>query len=175
MGQIELPYEKLKREMINEIQKHEWVDLATSEGNFVTTRRMRLVSSGLTLWCFTDVNSRKVTQILANPNVAANVGFVQIEGEAKVKGHPLDEENADFIKTYRETQPKNYETSTTGQISRRRPNARVIEISPRRIALWKTSLFEPEPAPGLYILMVEKKKAYRITDLAFKESPAYTE
>ena len=79
MSQIEVPYEEAKQQIIDEIQKNAKGYLATSEGDLVTVRRMGLISSGLTIWCITTDNSRKVKQIIANPNVAIAAGdFLQI-------------------------------------------------------------------------------------------------
>jgi uncharacterized pyridoxamine 5'-phosphate oxidase family protein len=109
MSQIELSYEDLKQEMIKEIQKHELVFLATSERELVTNRMVRLVSKGLSFFFLTNVNSRKYKQIMTNPNVAIAAGGLQIEGVASLKGHPQDEENAEFIKAFRESRPEAYE------------------------------------------------------------------
>jgi len=112
MSQIELSYEDMKQEMIKEIQKHPHGYLATSEGEFVTVRRMGLVSDGLTIWCLTSEQTRKYKQIMANPNVAIAAGdYLQIEGVASLKGHPRDEENSVFIKAFREQLPDRYERS----------------------------------------------------------------
>ena len=104
MSQIELSYEEMKQKVIKDIQKHPRLYLATSEGEFVTVRRMGFVSDGLKIWFVTDLESRKYKQIMANPKVAIAGGDdLQIEGVASLKGHPFDE--PEFIKAYKETQP----------------------------------------------------------------------
>ena len=46
MSQIELPYEDLRQNMLEEIKKYHLGFLATSEGDFVTVRQMRLIING---------------------------------------------------------------------------------------------------------------------------------
>ena len=143
MSQIELSYEDLKQEMIREIKKHEFGFLATSDGDFVTVREIRCVPSGLTIYCFTNRNSRKYKQIITNPNVAIAYGNhrvpnrgLQMEGVVSLKGHPLDEENIIFLKAYQETQPEAYERSMRRHFVRTRPDLRVIEVVPRKISMF---------------------------------------
>lgn len=70
MSQIELSYEDTKQKMIEEIQKHTRMYLATSEGEFVTVRRMGPIPDGLTIRFLTDINSRKYKHIMHNSQVA---------------------------------------------------------------------------------------------------------
>ena len=122
------------QEMIQEIQKHKLVVLATSDGESVTARTVLRISDGLNLFCFTGNYTRKYKQMMANPNVAIAAGNLQIEGGASLKGHPLDEENTAFIKAYKKTRPDAYERSS--RVHFHRKNVRVIEIAPQRIALY---------------------------------------
>ena len=177
MSQIELSYEDAKQEMIREIQKHQFGVLATSEGEFVTAREIRCVPNGLTIHCFTNRNSRKYKQIMANPNVAIAYGNhwipcrgLQIEGVASLKGHPLDEENAVFIKAYQETQPDAYERSSQRHFVRTRPDIRVIEVVPRKITL----CVQGDTASESYTVILDtvKEEANRV--MTYK-APAYNE
>ena len=173
MSQIELSYEDLKQEMIKEIQKHEFGYLATSEGDFVRVGKMRLVSDGLTLWCFTDRRTRKYKQIMANPIVGIADGNLQIEGVASLRGHPLDEENAAFIKAYKETQPDNYERSMHVRKNLQRPDMRVIEVALKRIALYTPGANIAQS--HFDILNTVKEEAHRVKPLDLSEAPAYME
>jgi general stress protein 26 len=166
MTQIELSYEDLKQEMIKEIRKYEFGFLATSEGVHVTVREIRCIPSGLTIYCFTDQRSRKWKQIMANPNVA--IAFcnhrvpkrgLQIEGVASLKGQPLDKENINFIKAYKETQPEAYERSSKRHFIGL-PNLRVIEIVPRIVAFSVQGSTASETY--IEILDVAKGEAYRV-------------
>ena len=182
MRQIDLPYEELEEDFIKELSKlgsegvYQRGILATSEGDYVTARRMRFVSNGLTLYCWTARNTRKHKQIVANPNVAAVAGFVQIDGVASVKGHPKDE--PDFLKIYKETQPDNHKRSISNwdQI-----DYVLIEIIPRRIALFKyADLASGRTESGVDILNVVKGEAHSIFGLDracadHSDAPAYSE
>ena len=94
-------YEKMEQEMIKELAKlgsagiSQRGVLSTSENNHVTSRRMRFIPDGLKLYGWTTKHTRKHKQILANPNVAVVVGFIQIDGVASLKKHPMDE--PDFL------------------------------------------------------------------------------
>ena len=174
MSQIELSYEDLKQEMIKEIEKRQLKILATSEGDFVTAREVRFISDGLTMFCFTDHRSRKYEQIKANPNVAIAVGNLSIEGVASLKGRPLNEENAKYLETFREKQPDWCEHwSQAGHFQN--PNMRVIDVTPKRIAMYKTRAFDKVPESYLAILNVVKEEAYRLKPSDFPEAPAYRE
>jgi len=181
MSQIELSYEDLKQEMIKEIQKYEFGFLATSEGEYVTAREIRCVPNGLTIYCITDRRSRKYKQIMANPNVAIAYGNhrvpfrgLQIEGVASLKGQPIDEENAEFIKAYQEKQPDAYERSSRRHFQGR-PNLSVIEVVPRRITL----SVQGDTASETYfdILDTVKEEANRVmVNIGDNiEAPAYRE
>jgi general stress protein 26 len=124
--------------VIKEIQKYQDMVLATSEGESVTARTVACISDGLTVYFTTTPGSRKYSQIAANPNVALAAGNLQIEGIASVKGHPLAEGNAAFIEVLRETRPELYEGMS--QMHFKIPNYQLIEVAPRRIALYRMSL-----------------------------------
>jgi general stress protein 26 len=173
MSQIEVPYDELKQEIIEELKNREWCYLATSKEDNVRVSYMRIVSNGLTVWCYTDHRSRKYKQIMANQKVGIADKNLQIEGIATLKGHPLDEENADYIKSYRENQPENYERTSKRQFQRSRPEFRVIEVQPSRISLIKLGATAQENM--VFILDIAKKKAYRFEGNTNFESPAYQE
>jgi general stress protein 26 len=184
MRQVEIPYEELKQEFIKELSKlgseglYQRGILATSKGDHVTARRMRLISDGLTIYCYADLGTRKCKQIMANPNVAVVAGFVQIEGVASLKGHPFDE--PEFIRAYKESQPEFYEKWSARQPPKHKRNLVVIEVVPKRIALSKYADPASGIEEGLYVLNVEKGKAHRIVDFMSLESgpldaPAYRE
>ena len=159
-----ISYEKLEQEMIKEISKlgAEGIAqrgvLATSENNHVTSRRMRFIPDGLKLYGWTTLHSRKHKQILANPNVSICVGFVQIDGTASMKKHPMDEPN--FLKLYKALLPEAYERSVSNW---READQEVIEVIPKRIALY--NIQGDEHGPYLDVLNVVKREAYRFYEL----------
>lgn len=164
MSVLEIPFEEMKTSMIQEIRKHEWGYLATSDGDKIRVGKMRLVSDGLRLWCFTLDKTRKFKQMLVKPNVAIADGNLQVEGIATLKGHPYDEENADFLRVYKETQPVNFERTSRGGF--KRPNSRIIEIKPERIAVYGASnkmlaqMAEAHPESNSEELLVEATENY---------------
>jgi nitroimidazol reductase NimA-like FMN-containing flavoprotein (pyridoxamine 5'-phosphate oxidase superfamily) len=190
LSQIELSYDDLKQKMITEFQKHDHGILATSDGGYVTARKVRLVYNGLTFFCFTDRRSRKYQQMKANPNVAITADNIQIEGAATLKGHPLDEENAVFLRAYKKMRPEAYERSSRRHFPNR-PEGRVVEITPKRVMLW--SLTESDVARNVQasvqseeamrkdlakenymeILDVAKGEAHRVMVSSLTQAPAY--
>lgn len=179
MSQVELSYEEAKQKMIEEIKKHHRMYLATSEGDFVTVRRMGPVPDGLTIWFLTDVNSRKYKHLIMNSNVALAAGDdLQIEGVASLKGHPLDDENSDYIKVFKENRPEMYERSSRPGRILQRPGSRLIEVTPRRIALgvWTANWdLEPDFEPYMIILNTDKEEAHKIKSMELAKAPAYEE
>ena len=168
MSQVELPYEDTKESVINSLQKQSLGVLATSKEDIVRAGMMRIISQGLKVYCFTDMNSRKYNQIQTNPNVAIVAKNIQIEGKAILKGNPADE--ASFLEAYKESQPDNYASSLEkGHFDR--SNFRVIEINPSRIALYKGIDVEAGTLSHIDVLNLQKKQAHRITWLTSGKEP----
>ena len=174
MSQVELSYDDLKQEMIDVIEKRHLKIIATSKEDFVTAREVRFISDGLSMFFFTDHRSRKYEQIKVNPNVAIAVGNLSIDGVASVKGHVKDEGNEKYLEIFREKQPDYFKHWTkVGYFED--PNMRVIEVTPRRISMYKSRLFDNVPEPYLAILNIEKKSAYRLKLSDYPEASAYRE
>jgi general stress protein 26 len=183
LRQVKISYEKRKQEIIDEFKKlgtegfYERAILSTSENNLVTARKMRFVPKGLNLYCYTDRNTRKLTQIIANPNVAIVIGYIQIEGIASVKGHPFD--NIEFIQAYKDSQPEFYEQWRVGQPPREERDLVLIEVVPNRIAEYRFADIEQgRLESGIEILNVVKKEAYRIIEVTdpkegYSNAPEY--
>jgi len=182
---IDYPYDKLEAEFIEEFKKlgskgfYERAVLSTSLNDVVTARRMRFVPDGLTLYCYTDQYTRKYEQILGNPNVAVVIGYIQVEGTAKIAGNPLEKENVDFIRAFKEN---NLEFAENYMKHFERPDRSIqlIKIDPKRIALFKYGDPESGIERGLYVLDVPNKKAHRFLgfydiDKDHKDAPAYVQ
>lgn len=134
---MEIDFKTLETEVIELLDKNKiWV-LATSSNDRVTARSISIVNEGLRIYFQTDKNFIKYKQIVKNPNVALCYGNVQIEGTAKIKGHPLDEVNQRFVELYR----KCHEGSFLRYSHLK--NQVVIEIEPKLITLWKYIDSEP--------------------------------
>ena len=180
LRQVVNSYEELEREMIKELNKlgaegiYKRGILATSENNFVTARRMGLIPDGLTIYCWTQKNTRKYNQIKANPNVAVVVGFIQIEGKASIKKHPKDE--PEFLEVYKKQNPERY----AGSVSHwHEVDYVLIEIAPNRISRMKYAGAGDREA-YLNVLNVSKREAHRVyfgTKISSDDidSPVYNE
>jgi hypothetical protein len=164
-SQVEISYEELEQEFIKELSGlgseelgSERGIIATSKDDNVTARRMRLLSDGLTLYGWTNRHTRKANQIMANPKVSVVVEYIQIDGVSSVKGHPMDE--PEFLELIRKKLPHRYENLVKGWSAA--SDRVVIEVIPKRIALFKYA----DPAAGiergLYVLKVDERKAYRL-------------
>ena len=175
MSQVELHYNDLEKTIIKELDKlceeglYKRGILATAKENHVTARRMRFIPDGLTLYAWTDARSQKVKQIKSNPNVAVVVGFIQIEGQATLGGHPLKPENRDYIEALKRKLPVQYE-KTEKPTFESTQGIEVIKVTPVRISMPSMgNTFSKD------ILDVKKQKAWRITGSNWPEAPTYKE
>jgi uncharacterized pyridoxamine 5'-phosphate oxidase family protein len=158
MNQIELSYKDLEYEMTKELKKHERMVLSTSEGSYVTSRTIRCILKGMTIYHLTNQNSRKYKQIASNPKVALAHGNLQVEGFASLKGHPLREENTAFIEFIQKKQPEVYEYWSNRHFHYQ--GLGLIEVTPSRIALFKGGVFPSETS--IYVLDISNEKAYKL-------------
>ncbi|MCW4050413.1 MAG: pyridoxamine 5'-phosphate oxidase family protein [Candidatus Bathyarchaeota archaeon] len=172
MSHSKLPYEDLKQKAIKEIEKHQLVVLATTDGESVTARTILRISNGLTLYCLTGQYTRKYKQVTENPSVAIAYGNLQIEGRAIARGHPSDTENASFTEAYKEQYPDLYERSK--KIHFQRPNMGLLEIVPSRVSLYHSANIAAGTESYIEILDVDKKEAHKVTRTsAGYDSPHY--
>ena len=171
MSQIELDYQELRKEMINTLQRHEFMYLATSEGDYVTNRAIRIITDDLKIWIMTSINSRKFKQTMSNPSVALAAGNLQIEGEAVLKLQVMDEQNTRFHEVYKEKYPKAYKVNSG--IYFNLSDMVVLEIFPSRLTLFKTK--GPLSETYYEILDTLKKEAYRVMALDINNAPIYNE
>jgi uncharacterized pyridoxamine 5'-phosphate oxidase family protein len=167
----EINYDELEQKMIEELEKHRFVVLATADGKKVTARTMILVSKDLKIFFMTNKNYRKYQQIMVNPYVAIVAGPLQIEGNASLKGHPFDEENFEYRKAFHEGNPEGYERAT--RVNFPRPDVRVIEVAPIKITMYTPTDTKTGREPYLEILNVEKQKANRVSRSVANVSSAY--
>lgn len=99
--------------------------------------------------------TRKYIQITANPNVAVAFGNLQIEGVAKSKGHPSEDQNIGFIKAFQKKYPQVYEMYKE-ELDDPGNNWKLIEIIPTRIAV-----YHGRPDVHLDVMHTRNKKAYK--------------
>ena len=128
---MELNFSLLENEIFNLLGDKKIMILATSYENRVTARSMSCVIINKRIYFQTDKTFLKYKQILQNHNVAMCVDNIVIEGIAKIKSHPFDEENKEFINIFKEKYRGSYENYSHMN------NEIVIEIKPSYITLWK--------------------------------------
>ena len=164
MRKIDYSYKEMEKEMKEKIanlcvegERAQRGVLATSANDFVTARKMGFIPDGLKLYGWTNRTSRKHQQIMANPNVSVVVDFVQIEGIANLKRHPMDE--PEFLELYKKNLPDDYERSIKDW---RESDQLVIEVVPKRIALYDVK--GDENGAYLDILNIDKGTAFRFYD-----------
>jgi general stress protein 26 len=168
MSQIDISYDEMKKEILEELSKHQFLVLATSKDNYVRAGNMRYIYDDLTLYCYTGNKSRKYTQIQSNPKIAVVVSKIQIEGKAKLLKHPLDEPR--FLEIYKKTHTDAYERHLTRYFKGSK-DMRVIQITPERLTTFNAPSL-PE-RPYLDIMICSEKKAYRIDAIDASKSTVY--
>jgi uncharacterized pyridoxamine 5'-phosphate oxidase family protein len=127
----EINYDVLKDEAIQFLGAQKFLVLATSSNDRVTARTMGYVNKGLTIYFQTDRNFLKVKQIEKNPHVALCGANVQIEGIAKIRNHPFDPSNKEFIELFKKKHTLAFNTYSHLK------NEIVIEVESRLITFWK--------------------------------------
>jgi hypothetical protein len=177
MRQIEVSFEESKERIAREIAKCPRLYLATSSGDSVSVRIMGFVSAGLRIWFLTDEKTRKYKQLAANPNMAIAGGdALQIEGVASLMGHPLDEQNSEYLRVFRVHRPEQFERSMRPGRILQREGSRLVEVTPRRILLnvWTLNWdLETDFEPHALILNVPQEKAYEIYGTATDQADMY--
>ncbi len=173
MSQIELSYEDTKQEMVEEIKKRQYMILATSENDRVMARTVLFIPHELSVFFVMRPATRKYTQIAANPNVAVASGNLQIEGEAISRGHPLAEENNSIMEILKESNPRIH--GHMAESYPQRPEMELIEVVPRRIALYKNPLFQDVPETYWNILYVDRGEAFKVKQSEVEEATVYRE
>ena len=171
MSQIELSYEDTKLNMIEEIKKRQFMVLATSEEDYVMARTVVFIPEGLSVFFMMRPATRKYTQIEANPNVAVADGNLQIEGVASSRGHPFAEQNTKIMEIWKEMNPRLYENAANSYP--KRPEIELIEVVPRRIALYKNPAFDNVSEPYWHILYVDAKKAFKVKQSEVEDATVY--
>ena len=145
-----LDYFQAEREAVDFISQNNKMVLATCSDQRVTARMISIIHDGMRIFCQTDRNFIKYRQITENPNVALSAGNIQIEGIAKITGHPS--ENRFFAETYQLAHPSSYE-----KYSHLKDEV-VIEIIPHLVTFWK---YSDGQKPYRDFIDVKKKEACR--------------
>ena len=149
---MEIEYETLKEEVLQFLDKHKVLFLATCADNRVTARAMSCVHVGLEIYFQTSKKSDKFAQLAKNSNVALCAANIAIEGVATICEHPLHPASEQFITLYKEHHPGSFNAYS------RLESAVVIRVDPTLIAFWK---YDDEGKPYREILHVGEGRAER--------------
>jgi uncharacterized pyridoxamine 5'-phosphate oxidase family protein len=153
----EIDFEALRSEVIGLMDKHKILVLATSANDRVTARSVSCVHRDLKVLFQTDKSLLKYKQMARNPNVALCADNMQIEGVAKIKGHPLDNANKEFLELFKREHRGSFEKYSQMK------NAVVVEVEPRLITLWKYESARPL-RDSLYVSEAEATREYYDTN-----------
>lgn len=148
---MNIDFERLKDEVMELLRNKKVAVLATSSSDRVTARSVSYVVLNSRIYFQTDKTFLKYKQIIKNPNVALCIDNIQIEGNARIKGHPFDEENKAFIEEFKKVNNGSFNAYSHME------NEVVVEIEPVSITLWKYE----EGKPLRDFLNLQNKKAYR--------------
>jgi uncharacterized pyridoxamine 5'-phosphate oxidase family protein len=105
--------------------------LATYADGRVTARTVSFVTKDLKIYFMSWDHNVKCRQIRSNPRVALCRDNVQIEGEAKILGSPVDQADQEVAGLLRTKYPEDYAVYS-GQ-----PGMTVVEVVPRLIRLFR--------------------------------------
>ncbi|MDP4268237.1 MAG: pyridoxamine 5'-phosphate oxidase family protein [Bacteroidota bacterium] len=128
---MKIDYNSLLSEMIDTFGESKTMVLATAFGEKVTARSMSCVFDGINILFQTDSGFQKVEQIMNNTNVALCYQNIQIEGAAKLCGHPAEKQNEIFIEKFKKSFKSSFELYSDMK------NEIVIEVNPTLITIWK--------------------------------------
>jgi uncharacterized pyridoxamine 5'-phosphate oxidase family protein len=149
---MDIDYSLLDNEIFNILGDKKVMVLATCYENLVTARSMSCIIIGKKIYFQTDTTFQKIKQMIENPNIALCIDNIQIEGIAKIKKHPFDDENYEFLNAFKENYKNSYEHYSHIK------NEVVVEIKPTLITLWKYEGSQPLRD----FLDIKKSKAYRV-------------
>ena len=123
-------FEVLKKECFDILDNNKHIVLATSYNDLVTARTISYVMINEKLYFQTLKTYEKVYQITHNNKVALCIDNLQIEGLAKIVGHPFDNKNNLFIELYKEKHNSAYQkySSLADEV--------VIEVTINKISRW---------------------------------------
>ena len=94
----DIDFDKLKKEIIEELDEHKEIVLSTAMGNRVTSRTVSYANDILIIYFTSWEHNKKILQINANPKVALTLDRIQIEGKAEILGRVTDND-FEYIKT----------------------------------------------------------------------------
>ena len=130
VGGLDVEYHEKLKIFFDELGIAKKMVLATSSDDIVSARTVSVLAFDEKLYFQTDIAMDKAKDIMNNSKVALAAGNIQIKGNCKEVGHPLDENNEKFLNYFKE-----YYSSAYAKYSHLH-NERVYEITPTLIKLW---------------------------------------
>ncbi|VYU55289.1 pyridoxamine 5'-phosphate oxidase family protein [Clostridium tertium] len=128
---MKIDYEKLKNEVIFNLENNRtWVLSTASDGN-VSSRSMSIINKGLDIYFQTNKCYIKYNQITKNNNVALCFNNISIEGVAEEIGDWKDEKNKELMELYKSVHLSSFNAYglLDGQV--------VYKVTPKKIKVWK--------------------------------------
>ena len=126
-----IDFEKLKNEVIFNLENNRtWVLSTASDGN-VSSRSMSIINKGLNIYFQTNKCYIKHNQINKNNNVALCFNNISIEGVAEEIGDWKDEKNKELMELYKSVHLSSFNAYglLDGQV--------VYKVTPKKIKIWK--------------------------------------
>jgi uncharacterized pyridoxamine 5'-phosphate oxidase family protein len=146
-----LDFMNVQEKCIQYLNERKFISLATALQNEVRSRIVDYVNDGIRIGFITWENTVKMNHLRKNPRVSLSVEALQIEGTAKIVGHPDLPENAAFMDLYKERHPSPYKNFISLQ------NSILIMVEPALLILMS---YEPDHLL-LDHLDVLQQKAFR--------------
>lgn len=128
---MRIDFEKIKNEVIFNLENNRtWVLSTASDGN-VSSRSMSIINKGLNIYFQTNKCYIKHNQMNKNNNVALCFNNISIEGVAEEIGDWKDENNKELMKLYKSVHLSSFNAYglLDGQV--------VYKITPKKIKIWK--------------------------------------
>jgi len=146
----QLQYDNKYKEIINVLEGKDSIVIATSDKDKVAARTVYFIMFNSYIYFLTSKAYDKCKQIIKNPNVALCSDNIQMQGIAKIKGHPELEKNKAILEHFLEKCPERERNSRYVK----HKNTVFIEVEINKISTWINGGRE-------YINPIEKS-AYRI-------------
>ena len=128
---MRIDFEKLKNEVIFNLENNRtWVLSTASDGN-VSSRSMSIINKRLNIYFQTNKCYIKHNQINKNNNVALCFNNISIEGVAEEIGDWKDEKNKELMELYKSVHLSSFNAYglLDGQV--------VYKVTPKKIKIWK--------------------------------------
>lgn len=93
---IELNFNDFASDFIKRLEKFEHIVLSTCLNNVVSSRTMCFANDGFSIYLLTGKQMGKCRQIEQNENVSLCIDDIQLEGKARLVGHPMEADNKEI-------------------------------------------------------------------------------